>query len=61
MIKIEARCEKHPQYKGIYPPRVECRACKMIFQKRQILTLEGRVNCNEHILEDDSVLIECVK
>ena len=30
------KCKKHPKYKGIYPPRVNCKQCWKIYNERKL-------------------------
>lgn len=34
-IKHLSRCGLHPKYKGIMPPRVDCLACKIVYDERR--------------------------
>ena len=56
------RCDQHPNYMAIYPPRADCEVCRMIYQERHGKedTSQGRgsaqtATSKNKAKEDDSV------
>lgn len=31
------KCKKHPRYKGIFKPRVECEQCEAVYARKQMI------------------------
>lgn len=39
-MKIQMKCEEHPKYKAIYPPKVACLICWKIYATKLQLKLK---------------------